>query len=76
MHTTMRISVPTRDALARVAEELGGVSLDEALQIVLFERATATAVSKLAADQEALDEYRAEAGELAEASVAEYRLVG
>ena len=71
MHTTMRVSVPTRDALARVAEvELGGVSLDEALRIVLFEHQTATALARLAADPNALDEYRAEAAELADADVA------
>jgi hypothetical protein len=67
----MRVSVPTRDALARVAEdELGGVSLDEALRIVLFEHQTATALARLAADPAALDEYRAEAAELADADVA------
>jgi hypothetical protein len=46
-----RVSVPTRDALARVAEdELGGVSLDEALQIVLFEHQTTKALVRMAAD--------------------------
>lgn len=66
----MRVSVPTRDELARVAEdELGGVSLDEALQIVLFEHKTATALARLAADPQALDDYRAEAGGLADVDV-------
>lgn len=66
----MRVSVPTRDELARVAEdELGGVSLDEALQVVLFEHKTATALTRLAADPEALDDYRAEAGALADVDV-------
>jgi hypothetical protein len=61
MHTTMRVSVPTRDELARVAEhEFGGVSLDEALRIVLFEHASAAAIARMAADPEALGEYRAE----------------
>lgn len=70
MHTSMRVSVPARDELARVAEdELGGVSLDEALQIVLFEHRTATALARLAADPQALDGYRAEAGELADVDV-------
>ncbi|MFK4091091.1 hypothetical protein ACI2LF_43700 [Kribbella sp. NPDC020789] len=65
MQTTMRVSVPTRDALARVAEDdLGGVSMDEALQIVLFEHQTARALARLAADPEALSEYRAEAESL------------
>ncbi|WP_133798924.1 hypothetical protein [Kribbella caucasensis] len=62
MHTTMRVSVPTRDELARVAEdEFGGISLDEALRIVLFEHASAAAIARLSADPEALSEYRAEA---------------
>jgi hypothetical protein len=68
MHTIMRVSVPTRDALARVAEdELGGVSLDEALQIVLFEHQTTKALARLAADPEAMDEYRGESASIAEA---------
>jgi hypothetical protein len=71
MHTTMRVSVPTRDALARVAEdELGGVSLDEALQIVLFEHQTTKALTRLAADPEAMDEYRTESASIAETDVA------
>jgi hypothetical protein len=66
-----RVSVPTRDALARVAEdELGGVSLDEALQIVLFEHQTTKALVRLAADPLAMDEYRAESASIAEADVA------
>lgn len=70
MQTTMRVSVPTRDELARVAEEeLGGVSLDEALRIVLFEHRSAAAVARLMADPEALADYQAEAGDLAEADV-------
>jgi len=70
MHTTMRVSMPTRDALAKIAEdELGGVSLDEALQVVLFEHRTATALARLAAEPDALDEYRTEAAELAEVDV-------
>jgi hypothetical protein len=67
----MRVSVPTRDALARVAEdELGGVSLDEALQIVLFEHQTTKALARLAAEPGAMDEYRAESASIAEADVA------
>jgi hypothetical protein len=67
----MRVSVPTRDALARVAEdELGGVSLDEALQIVLFEHQTTKALARLAADPEAMDEYRTESASIAETDVA------
>jgi hypothetical protein len=70
VQTTMRVSVPTRDALARIAQdELGGVSLDEALRIVLFEHQTATALARLAADPAASDEYRREAAAIAEADV-------
>jgi hypothetical protein len=70
MHTTMRVSVPTRDELARIAEdEFGGVSLDEALQIVLFEHRSVAAVARLSADPDALSEYRAEAAELADVDV-------
>jgi len=70
MHTTMRVSVTTRDELARVAEhEFGGVSLDEALQIVLFEHRSVAAVARLSADPDDLTEYRAEAAELAEVDV-------
>jgi hypothetical protein len=70
MHTTVRVSVPTRDELARVAEdEFGGVSLDEALQIVLFEHRSAVAVARLMADPEALADYQAEAASLADVDV-------
>lgn len=69
MHTTMRVSVPTRDALAEIAEvELGGVSLDEALSMVLFEHRTALAIARLA-DSGELAEYQAEALSLAEVEV-------
>jgi hypothetical protein len=58
----------TREALAHIAEdELGGVSLDEALQIVLFEHQTTKALARLAADPEAMDEYRGESASIAEA---------
>jgi len=71
MQTTMRVSTPNRDALARIAErELGGVSLDEALRIVLFERETAVALARLAADPDAVAEYAGEARSLAEANSA------
>jgi hypothetical protein len=40
----MRVTTENRDALAQIAGgELGGVSLDEALRIVLFEHQTRTA---------------------------------
>lgn len=71
MQTSMRVSAATRDALARIAEkDLGGVSLDEALRIVLFEHQSLAALARLAADPEAAGAYRAEAAELADVDVA------
>jgi hypothetical protein len=70
MQTTMRVSGETRDALARIAEnDLGGVSLDEALRIVLFEYQTSVALMRLSADPEALAEYRDEAAAVADVDV-------
>jgi hypothetical protein len=67
----MRVTVSNRDALARIAEtELGGVSLDEALRIVLFEHATRVALAKLAADPTAAGGYATEAASLAETDTA------
>lgn len=71
MQTSMRVSAETRDALARIAsDDLGGVSLDEALRVVLFEHRTAAALARLAADQALAEEYRAEANSIAEIDVA------
>lgn len=68
--TSIRVSPGNRDALAGIArDELGGVSLDEALRIVLFEHRTAAALARLAADPAALEDYRDEAQELAETDV-------
>ncbi|WP_054055444.1 hypothetical protein [Alloactinosynnema sp. L-07] len=67
MQTSMRVSASNRDALARIAEnELGGVSLDEALRIVLFEHATRVALARLAADPDAAGAYAAEAATMAD----------
>jgi hypothetical protein len=61
----------TRDTLARIAtEEMGGVSLDEALATVLFEHESRLALARLASDPDELDSYRAEAAELAEVDIA------
>ncbi len=68
--TTIRVSSETRDSIAALAEELGGVPLDEALKIALWERAALLAVERLKADPEALAEYQAEAHEWAELDVA------
>lgn len=71
MQTSMRVSAETRDALARIAaDDLGGVSLDEALRVVLFEHRTAAALARLAVDPARAEEYRAEANEIAEIDVA------
>ncbi len=60
----------TRNAVARIAtEELGGVSLDEALATVLFEHESRQALARLAEDPNELDSYRAEAAELAEVDI-------
>lgn len=67
MQTSMRVTQETRDALARVAsEELGGVSLDEALRTVLFEHETRAALARLAADPQQWAEYQRETKQVAE----------
>ncbi len=67
MQTSMRVTLENRDALARIAAtELGGVSLDEALRVVLFEHRSRAALTQLAADPLAADSYLAESTELAE----------
>lgn len=66
----MRVDAAHRDALARIAAtELGGVSLDEALRIVLFEHETRVALARLAADPDAHADYLREAAELAEVDI-------
>lgn len=68
MQTSMRVTRENRDALARIAtDELGGVSMDEALRILLFEHRTRVALARLATDPEAADSYLTEATEVAEA---------
>lgn len=67
MHTSMRVTSENRDALARIAStELGGVSLDEALRIILFEHRLRVSLSRLAADAAMHADYLREAAELAE----------
>ena len=57
--------------MARIAAvELGGVTLDEALAVVLFEHQSRVALARLAADSEAAGSYLAESAELAEVDVA------
>jgi hypothetical protein len=67
VQTSMRISEANRDTLARIATtELGGVSLDEALRVVLFEHQTHAALARLAADPGMAADYLAEATGLAD----------
>ncbi len=71
MQTSMRVTRENRDALARIAAgELGGVSLDEALRVVLFEHQSRVALARLAADPEASGSYLVESSRLAEVDVA------
>lgn len=66
MHTSMRVTSENRDALARIArQELGGVSLDEALRVILFEHQLRLSLAHLAADPGISADYLREATELA-----------
>lgn len=68
MQTSMRLSAENREGLAQIAvTELGGVSLDEALRVVLFEHRTRIAFARLAPDE--AGSYLAESAELAEVDV-------
>lgn len=70
MQTSIRVSARNRDALARLAsDEFGGVSLDKALRIVLFEHETRAAFERLAGDTDAAADYLHEAAELSEVDV-------
>lgn len=63
----MRVEVGNRDQLAQIAaQELGGVSLDEALRVLLFEHRTRVALARLAAEPAAAADYMTEASVLAE----------
>lgn len=71
MHTSMRVTAENRDALARIATtELGGVSLDEALRIILFEHQLRGSLARLAADPARHADYLREAAELADVDTA------
>jgi len=55
MQTSMRVTAENRDALARIAAtELGGVSLDEALRVVLFEHLSRAALARLTEHEQLL----------------------
>ncbi len=71
MQTSMRVDKSNRDALARIAaRELGGVSLDEALRILVFEHECLASYARLVDDSDSLADYRAEAAQLGEVDVA------
>lgn len=71
MQTSLRVTTTNRDALARVAaDELGGVTLDEALRVLLFEHASRGALRRLAADPDAAASYLVEGATLAEVDIA------
>lgn len=67
MKTSMRVNSGNRDTLARIAAtEMGGVSLDEALRILLFEHESRVALGRLSADPDQHAGYLGEASEFAE----------
>ena len=67
MQTSIRVDQSSRDALARIAsDEMGGVSMDDALKVLLFEHASLAAIARLEADPEQLAAYQGEAREWAE----------
>ncbi len=71
MQTSMRVAIENRDALARIAnQELGGVSLDEALRVILFEHQTRAALARLGADPTMQADYLSDAAQLAEVDTA------
>ena len=70
MQTSMRVTAENRDALAKIAAtELGGVSLDEALRVVLFEHLSRVALARLSADPDGAHSYLSESARLAEVDV-------
>jgi len=71
MQTSMRVSPANRDALAKIAaEELGGVSLDDALRVLVFEHESRVGLGRLAADPQAWAQYQGEGAKLAGVDVA------
>lgn len=71
MQTSIRVTPENRDSLARIAAtELGGVSLDEALRVVLFEHRSLVALARLATNPDAAGSYLAETAQLADVDTA------
>lgn len=70
MQTSLRVDAARRDELARIAaEDLGGVSMDEALRVLIFEHRTRAAFARLAADPLEAASYAGEATALADVDV-------
>ena len=71
MQTSIRVTPENRDSLARIAAtELGGVSLNEALRVVLFEHRSRVALARLATNPDAAGSYLAETAQLADVDTA------
>lgn len=71
MQTSIRVTAENRDALADLArDELGGATLDRALEVLLFEHRTMVAFARLAASPAESADYLAESRRLAEVDVA------
>jgi hypothetical protein len=67
MKTSISVSQNTRDHLARIVQqEMPGMSMDEALRLILFQHETNRDIARLEADPEALASYQAEMAGLAE----------
>lgn len=65
--TTISVSRETRDQLAQFAEhELHGVSMDQALKIILFQHQSDRDIARLEADPEALADYKSDMAGLAQ----------
>lgn len=71
MQTSLRVDTERRDALAQIAaEDLGGVTIDEALRVLIFEHRTRAAFARLAEQPGEVRSYLDEAQELAEVDTA------
>lgn len=70
MQTSLRVDAARRDELARIAaEDLGGVSMDEALRVLIFEHRTRAAFARLATDPLEAASYLEELTALADVDV-------
>lgn len=67
MQTTVQVDSERADALAQIAaEDLGGVTIDEALRVLIFEHRTRAALARLAEQPGGIEGYAHEAQALAE----------